>query len=240
MSKKVSGKRFSEHVKTTFTKVDDFLNAMRGLGSFRRRVEEELDRAKEFLRSKDLPVDPVLGRSKSTGEWHPLSELDVADVGPALELDKFVLDVAGIARDRPEHLAARFVVHAADMKLDDREQALEAAYQLGVVTVLSRIYGTESLEGAKRGSANKRKPWADALAERLVADGVFNAGSIDELIPESQVPFELDEDHHFYIDGQKIVCEDPVGKKEIGNMTLENFKKRYFRPLLQKDGQQRR
>ena len=104
------------------------------------------------------------------------------------------------------------------------------------------ISGIKQIEdNRERGKKPKRRKWAEALAEHLIDRGARDLRAARSLIPgadESAVAsIEINDDEGVYLSGKNVICYDPVINSDVGEMTWENFGKRYFRPALKKRGQ---
>ncbi len=249
--RKESGKTYSKVVETTFN-VDEFAQAfaeLRTVKPFLERVDDAVASARAFLADRGVPGCAQLYLSRQTGEYQ-CEKLDARDRGGFCTLDGHVIKHLGFKRDSFEHLAALVVVAADSMQKRDGEHALEAAFELGTLEILSRVYAAQSRHGRNITPKNKRRKWADALAERLVEDGATDQHTARAAIPDGQSEFSLDEDRGFYLTEEwsdrknasveMLIFIDKVTETEVDKMTWENFEKRYLRPEIKKRGQQRR
>lgn len=236
-----SGKPYSKVVETTFN-VDEFAQAfaeLRPVKPFLERVDDAVASARAFLAEREIPGCAQLYQSRQTGEYQ-CAKLDARDSGGFCTLDGYVLKHLGLKRDSYEHLAARVIVAADAMQRRDGEHALEAAFELGTLEILSRVYAAQSRQGRNNSPKNKRRAWAEDLAERLAHDGARDKEEAYKMIGDGHRSLVVDEDHEFYISGKNIIYYDPVTEKEVDQMTWGNFEKRYLRPELHKRGHQRR
>jgi hypothetical protein len=247
-----SGRRYSKIAETTFND-DEFAQAYAELGTvkpFRERVDDVVVSAKAFLAGRGIPGCVWLFRPQKTGEYSCTKPSDPLDRGGGYKLDNYVLKILGLNRDSFEHLAARVIVAADAMQRRAGEHALEAAFELGTLEILSRVYADESRQAKKRGRMDKSRGWAEYLADHLVDHGATDQHTAKAMIPKERSEFILDEDHGFYLAEERskktntmvemLIFIDPVTEKEVDKMTWENFEKRYLRKVLQNVGQQRR
>jgi hypothetical protein len=226
--RKESGRRYSKVTKTTFN-VDEFAQAFAELGTvkpFQQRVDDVVASAREFLAGRDIPGCAQLFRSQKSGEY-TCTEPEYRDRGGFCALDIFVLKHLDLERDSFEHLAARVIVAADAMQRREGEHSLEAAFELGTLEILSRVYAMESRGAKRRGGKPKRRWWADVLDEQIT--------SWDD-IPESYAPMEIETDQadlKIYRDGDSVVCkiEDDRGER-TQKLARSTFEKRYMRRSL--------
>ncbi len=234
--RKESGRQYSKVVVETFS-VNDFAQAYAELGTvkpFRQRVDDVVASARAFLAERGIPGCAQLYKSRQIGEYG-CKKLDARDSGGFCTLDIFVIRHLGLKRDSFEHIAARVIVAADAMQRREGEHALEAAFELGTLEILSRAYAKESREARERGGKEKRRWWADVLAPLITCW---------EDIPESYAPMEIETDQAYltiYRDGDQVFCKikDDRGER-TQKLKRSTFEKRYLQPISKKAGQQRR
>ena len=249
--RKESGRRYSKVVVKTF-EVAEFAQAFAELGTvkpFQERVDDVVASARAFLAERGIPGCAQLYQSRQTGKYQ-CAKLDARDRGGFCPLDIFVIKHLDLERDSSEHLAARVIVAADAMQNREGEHALEAAFKLGTLEILSWAYAKESQHLRNISPKDKSRKWAKTLAERLVDDGATDQHTARAMIPEERGEFRLDEDHGFYLTEEwsdrkhamveMLILIDPVTETRVDKMTWENFEKRYLRTVLKKAGQQRR
>ncbi len=231
--RKESGRQYSKVVVKTFG-VDEFAQAYAELGTvkpFQERVDDVVARARAFLADRGIPGCAQLYQSRQTGEYQ-CAKLDARDSGGFCTLDIFVIKHLELERDSFEHLAARVIVAADAMQKREGEHALEAAFELGTLEILSRVYAKESRHLRNISPKNKRRWWADVLAAQITCW---------EDIPESYAPMEIETDQAdltIYRDGDTVVCkiQDDRGER-TQKLARSTFEKRYLQPIIKKAGQ---
>lgn len=218
--RKESGKPYSKVVETTFN-VDEFAQAfaeLRTVKPFLERVDDAVASARAFLAEREIPGCAQLYQSRQTGEYQ-CAKLDARDSGGFCTLDGYVLKHLGLKRDSYEHLAARVIVAADAMQKRDGEHALEAAFELGTLEILSRVYAAQSRQGKKITLKDKRKPWAIALDAQITSWKDIPEDPDDPLIIWSG-----EGEYRIHRDGDKVVCVHHHKK----GMTVKTLKKRSF------------
>ncbi len=228
-----SGRRYSKVVVKTFG-VDEFAQAFTELGTvklFRERVDDAVASARAFLADRGVPGCAQLYKSRKTGKYQ-CAKLDARDSGGFCTLDIFVTKHLDLGRDCFEHLAARVIVVADAMRRREGEHALEAAFELGTLEILSRVYAAESRQARKITKKDKRRKWADILAEQI---------AVWEDISESFDPMEIETDQAeltIYRDGDSVICKiaDDRGER-TQKLARSTFEKRYLQPIMKKAGQ---
>lgn len=218
--RKESGKTYSKVVETTFN-VDEFAQAyaeLRTVKPFLERVDDAVASARAFLAERKIPGCAQLYKSRQTGEYQ-CAKLDARDGGGFCTLDGYVLKHLDLGRDSYEHLAARVIVAADAMQRRDGEHALEAAFELGTLEILSRVYAAQSRQGRNITLKDKRKPWAIALKAEITSWEDIPEDHGDPLIIWSG-----EGEYRIHRDGDEVVC---VHNHKKGQ-TVKKLKKRSF------------
>ncbi len=214
------GRRYSKVVVETFG-VDEFAQAFAKLGTvkpFQERVDDVVASARAFLAARGIPGCAWLYQSRQTGEYQCV-KLDARDAGGCCTLDIFVIKHLDLERDSFEHLAARVIVEADAMQRREGEHALEAAFKLGTLEILSWVYAKESREARRRGGKGKRRKWAEALAAQIT--------SWEDIPEDREEPLEIwtgSGEYRIFRDGDEVFC---IHHHEKG-MTEKSLKKRSF------------
>jgi hypothetical protein len=231
--RKVSGKRYSKVVKRTFETAEEIVAAFKDWQPFVEQLAKDVERAHAFLRECGHLDSPRVAQSGATGEWACFTDQKPEELTGAMELDRYILTVCGLARDSSEHIAARTIVLTAEMQSPDRDQAIEAAYWLGRIHTLSLVYALEARDRRKGGRKPKRREWAEILPEWINcwAD-----------IPGHNDPIEIEgqkADFKIYRDGEKVICRINDGKGERSEeLAKSSFLKRYLNPAKRRGRQQ--
>ena len=218
--RKESGRQYSKVVVKTFG-VDEFAQAYAELGTvkpFQERVDDVVARARAFLADRGIPGCAQLYQSRQTGEYQ-CAKLDARDSGGFCTLDIFVIKHLELERDSFEHLAARVIVAADAMQRREGEHALEAAFELGTLEILSRVYAAQSRQGRNITLKDKRKRWAIALAAQITSWEDIPEDPDDPLIIWSG-----EGEYRIHRDGDKVVCVHHHKK----GMTEKTLTKRGF------------
>jgi len=89
----------------------------------------------------------------------------------------------------------------------------------------------EKVGGVKGGSKNKRREWAELMADELAGNG-YTENQAWNAVPDSDHAFEAETDkaeYRVYADGEKIVALD-VNTQDEQTLTRSTFIKNYYRP----------
>lgn len=88
--------------------------------------------------------------------------------------------------------------------------------------------------GRKGGSKPKRKPWAEAIASRLVNETQGCTEAVAwEMLPDSHEKLEIelkDYDAEVYRDGDTLYAVNSATGGHVGKLTKNSFFKYYYRP----------
>ncbi len=72
-----------------------------------------------------------------------------------------------LPHDSAEWYAAKIIFNHHRLQTATGDRAIELAFQIGQLMAFARVYQIMDRDSSKGGRSNKRKPWADTLAQQL-------------------------------------------------------------------------
>ena len=171
MTTTIDGRRFSRRETVTIEGPAELAERLPTIG-FAKRMEIFTANACAFLERRDLPTETIVGTRRL--------DLEIAH--------------RGFARDTPEDFAARIIMAHDDWKRSTGEHRDAAAFKLGELWTLVKVYGIESAAGSAGGAVadDEMNAWLCERYAVLRDEGWPPTRAYRKLARESKPPLSTD------------------------------------------------